>query len=43
MNIRAESANHIEESLLICYYQVTKHNCPNIAGIDNISEDVISL
>ena len=43
MIIRAEFANYIEESLLICRWQLAKHNYYDIGNIDNVSEDVISL
>lgn len=42
MNIGAESANHMEESLLIRRCQVAEHDGPDIGDIDNVSEDVIS-
>lgn len=43
MNIRAKSANHIKELLLIYYCQVAKYNCLDIGNIDNIGENIISL
>ena len=43
MNIRAESAIYLEESLTICYCQVNELDCPNIGNIDHVSEDVVSL
>ncbi len=42
MNIRAESATHIEESLTICRCQVDELNRPDIGDIDHISEDIVS-
>ncbi len=42
MNIVAESATHIEESLTICRCQVDELDCPDISDIHFISEDVIS-
>lgn len=42
MNIEAKSANHMEESLLICCCQVAKHDHSHISNIDNVSKDVVS-
>ncbi len=43
MNIRAESATHMEESLTICYCQVDELDCPDIGDIDHVSKDVVLL
>ncbi len=43
MNIGAESATHIKESLTICCCQVDELDCPNIGDIDLVSKDIISL
>ncbi len=43
MNIGAESATHMEESLTICRCQVDKLDRPDISDIDQFSEDVVSL
>lgn len=43
MNIEAKSANHIEKSVLICYWQIANHDCLNISGINNINKDVLLL
>ena len=43
MNIRAESATHIEESLLICCCQVAEIDCLDISNVDNVSEDIVLL
>ncbi len=43
MNIGAESATQMEESLTIRRCQVDELDCPNIGDIDYVSEDVISL
>ncbi len=42
MNIGAESATHMEESLIICRYQVDELDCSDIGNIDHVSEDVVS-
>ncbi len=43
MNIGAESATHMEESLTICRCQVDELDCPDIGNIDHVSEDIVSL
>ena len=42
MNIEAESATHIEKSLIICYYQVDILDYPDIGNINHVNEDVVS-
>lgn len=42
MNLRAENANHVEDSLLICHGQVAKFDCPDTDNIDNINKDIVS-
>lgn len=43
MNIGAESATHMEESLTFRRCQVDKLDCPNIGNIDHISKcDILS-
>lgn len=43
MNIRTESTTHIEESLIICHYQIDKFNLSDLDNINYISKDVVSL
>ena len=42
MNIGAESATHMEESLTICRYHLDELDHPNIGDIDHVNEDIIS-
>ncbi len=42
MNIGAEFATHIEESLTFCSCQVDELDRPDIGDIDHVSEDVVS-
>lgn len=43
MNIEAESATHMKESITICHYQIDKLDCPDISDINHISKDIVSL
>ena len=43
MNIGAEFATHIEESLIFCRCQVNKLDRPDIGDIDHDGKDVVSL
>ncbi len=43
MNIGAESATHMEESLIIHRCQVDELDRPDISDINHVSEDVLSL
>lgn len=43
INIGAESATHIEESLTICHCQVDILDCLDIGNIDHVNEDIILL
>ncbi len=43
INIGAEFATHIEESLTICHCKIDELDCPDISDIDHVSEDVVSL
>lgn len=43
MNLGVKNINYIEDSLLICHFQVAKFDNPNINNIIIINEDVISL
>ncbi len=42
MNIRAESATYMKESLTIRCCQVDKLDCSDIGNIDHVSEDIVS-
>ncbi len=41
LNIEAESATHMDESLTIRRCQVDELDCPDIGDIDHVSEDVV--
>lgn len=43
INIRAKSITHIEEFLIICYYQVNKYDYSNLSNINYTNEDIILL
>ena len=42
MNIKAESSNHMEKSLTICYCQVDQFDCSYIGDIKQVNEDILS-
>ena len=43
MNIKAKSATHIEELLIIYHCQVDELDCSDICDIDYVNKDVVSL
>lgn len=43
INLGAENANHMEDSLYICRCQVAEYYCPNRGDIENIEEYIVAL